>query len=134
MTNYQPMSLLTVFSKVFKKAMHSGLNQQLHTNIILVTGKYSFRKGISTADAACRLKDTVFKSINQKMHDGEIFCRLAEELNCMNHEILLAKLHLYGIRGVSEDWFRSYLNNRRQEVEVKSPNSMYMFHVSIYVN
>jgi hypothetical protein len=37
----------------------------------------------------------------------------------MNHEILLAKLHLYGIQGVSAGWFRSYLNNGRQKVEKK---------------
>jgi hypothetical protein len=40
----------------------------------------------------------------------------------VNHEILLDKLHLYGILGVSEDWFRLYLTNRRQKVAVKSPN------------
>jgi hypothetical protein len=68
------------------------------------------------------------------VHDGEIFCELTEASNCMNNKILLAKLHFYEIQGVSEDWFRSYLTNGRQEVEVKSPNSMYLFHVSIYVN
>jgi hypothetical protein len=57
------------------------------------------------------------------MHAGEIFCDLEKAFNCMIHEILLAKLHLYWIRGVSEDLFRSYLANRREEVEVKSPNS-----------
>jgi cell division protein YceG involved in septum cleavage len=77
--------------------MHNRLNQQLYTNIILVTGKYVFRKGISTEDAACRLTDSVFKSTNQKMHDGKIFCDLAEAFNCMNHEIFLAKIHFYGI-------------------------------------
>jgi len=41
----------------------------------------------------------------------------------MNHEILLAKLHFCGIEGVSDDWFRSYLTNGRQEVEVMSPYS-----------
>jgi len=35
---------------------------------------------------------------------------------------LLAKLHFYGIQGVFEDWFRAYLTNRKQKVEVKSPN------------
>jgi len=34
----------------------------------------------------------------------------------MNHKILLAKLHFYGIWGVHEDWFRSYLTNRRQKI------------------
>ena len=41
----------------------------------------------------------------------------------MNHRILLATLHFYGICGVTEDWFRSYSTKRRQEVEVKSPNT-----------
>ena len=61
------------------------------------------------------------------MHVAGIFCDLTEAFDCMNHEILLAKLHFYGIRGVYEDWFRSYLTNTRQKVEVKSPNSTQIF-------
>jgi hypothetical protein len=37
--------------------------------------------------------------------------------------ILLTKLHLYGIQGITIDWFRSCLTNRKQKVEIKSPNS-----------
>jgi hypothetical protein len=60
--------------------------------------------------------DSVYKSKNEKkMCVGGIFCA--------NHEILLAKLHFCGIRGVFEDWFRSYLTNRREDVEVTPPNS-----------
>jgi hypothetical protein len=53
------------------------------------------------------------------MHVGGIFCDLA----CVNHELLLAKLHFYSIRGVTADWFKSYLTNRRQKVEIKSRNA-----------
>jgi hypothetical protein len=35
----------------------------------------------------------------------------------MNDKILLAKLYFFGIQGVSEDWFRTYLTNRRQKDE-----------------
>jgi len=58
------------------------------------------------------------------MHVGGIFFDLAKGVN---HEILLPKLHFYGVLGVSEDWFKSYLTNRRQKVEVKSPNSTQNF-------
>ena len=94
------MCLLTIFSQVLKRAVHCILSQHLHINIVLVTEQYSFRKGISTEDAAFRLTDSVFKSINQKMHVGGIFCDLATAFDCMNHGTLFAKLHLYGIRGV----------------------------------
>jgi len=62
------------------------------------------------------------------MSVGGIFCDLAKVFDCMNHDILLAKLHFYGIQGVSQFWFRSYVNNRRQNVEVTSPNSTKIFY------
>ena len=32
----------------------------------------------------------------------------------MNHDILLKKLDCYGIRGITNSWFQSYLNDRMQ--------------------
>ena len=75
-----------------------------------------FRKGISTEGAAFRLTDMVFRSVFQKMHVGGIFCDMPKTFGCVNLEILLAKLHLYGIRGVYENWFRSYLVKRRPKI------------------
>ena len=84
-------------------------------------------KGYQQKTAAFRLTDSVFKSINQKMHAGEIFCDLAEVFNCMNHETFSAKLHLYGIQRIPDGWFRSYLTNRRQVVEGTLPNQLKIF-------
>jgi hypothetical protein len=111
MTNYRPISLLTVSSKVLEKAMHSRLSQHLHTNKTLVTEQYSFRKGISIEDVNCSPTDSVFKKKNQKTNVGGNFCDLAKAFDCINHAMLLAKLH---IPGIQEEWFRSYLNNSIQ--------------------
>jgi Notch-like protein len=93
MTNYRPMSLLTIFSKVLKSAMHCRLSQHLHINTVLVTEQYSFRKGIPMEDVAFRLTDSVIKSINQKMHVGGTFRALAKAFDHVNHGTLFAKLH-----------------------------------------
>ena len=55
-----------VFSKVLEKTVQCRLSQYLHTNNILVTEEYGFRKVISTEDAALRPTENVFKSIKQK--------------------------------------------------------------------
>ena len=41
---------------------------------------------------------------------------MQKAFDTVDHQILLAKLKHYGIRGVSNDWFKSYLSNRNQYV------------------
>jgi hypothetical protein len=55
MKNYRPVSLLIVFYKVFEKAMHSIFSRHPHTNYIVVTEQYGFRKGIATKNPAFKL-------------------------------------------------------------------------------
>jgi len=102
------------------KAMYSRLSQHLQTNNILAPEKYAFRKGMSTENAAFRLTDSVLKSLNQELYVGGVFCDLLKAFDCVNHKILSIKLHLYGIQGITIDWFRSYPTNRKQKVEIKS--------------
>ena len=41
----------------------------------------------------------------------------------LNHNILIEKLDYYGIRGVTKDWFISYLTNRYQYVSLGQTES-----------
>ena len=41
----------------------------------------------------------------------------------MNHSILINKLEYYGIRGIGNNWFKSYLSNRKQFVSTLGFNS-----------
>jgi hypothetical protein len=99
MTNYRPVSLLTVLSKLFEKA-----------NICMLKANWSQKsmvlgKGeLSTENAAFRLRDSIFKSINQKKHvRGFFFCDLAKVLYGGNYKMLLANLHCCGTQGIFEE-------------------------------
>ena len=48
---------------------------------------------------------------------------LKKAFNTVDHNILLEKLDYYGIRGVAKDWFRSYLDNRKQYITLNGSNS-----------
>jgi hypothetical protein len=64
------------------------------------------------------------------MHVPGILCDLAKAFDCTNHEILITKLNIYGTCGSAANSFRSYLINRRQSVEIKSPNNIQKFYSS----
>jgi hypothetical protein len=64
MTNYKPISLLTVFSKVLVKVRYSRLS--MHINSILIPEQCGFRQGSSIENAAFKLTESVLKFINKK--------------------------------------------------------------------
>ena len=45
---------------------------------------------------------------------------LKKAFDTVNHEISLAKLKNYGMKGVVNSWFRSCLSNRKQTTQVSN--------------
>ena len=47
-----------------------------------------------------------------------VYCDLSKAFDCAPHPRLLHKLWVLGIRGNVHDWFKSYLTNRKQYVDI----------------
>ena len=61
-SNYRPISLLPVFSKIFEKVMYD----HLHSNVILNEHQYGFRSEMSTENASYVLLNEMLTALNNK--------------------------------------------------------------------
>ena len=114
--NYRPISLLPVFSKILEKLVHKRLYSYLSKQNILYDGQYGFRKSMSTVDALTEFYGKVVETIDKGDNMLAVFLDLSKAFDTLPWDKLLFKLNHYGIRGVSQAWFHSYLSNRNMYV------------------
>ena len=76
--------------------------------------QFGFRQQYSRSHVLIKITENIRKALD----DGNIGCGVLVDLqkafDTVDHKILLVKLNHYVIRGVSNDWFKSYLSNRNQ--------------------
>ena len=119
-TNYRPISLLSSISKVFEKLVDCQLRNYLNFEYVLYSKQFGFR-GLRGCDQALLLFTDFSKTnlfINKKVLTA--FLDLKKAFDTVDHDILLEKLYMYGIKGSAHDWLRDYLKDRKQTVQIPS--------------
>ena len=112
--NYRPISLLSIFNKIFEILMNSRLKNFLKLRNFFSDSQYGFREQYSTQHALLDIINKIQSNMDNKLFSCGIFIDLKKAFDTVDHDILLCKLKYYGIRGVVNDWFSSYLKNRSQ--------------------
>ena len=121
--NYRPISLLSNISKIFERIMYNRLDNFLDMSDILYKFQFGFRKNYSTNHALLSIVEQITAALDKKMFTCGVFIDLEKAFDTVNHQIILSKLHHYGIRGVANKWFSSYLLNRYQKVSINGVSS-----------
>ena len=92
--------------------MYKRLDTFLNNSSIIYNLQCGFRQQYSTSQALANITENITKALE----DGNIGCGdfldLQKGFDTVDHQIRLTKLKHYGICGVSNDWFKSYLSNR----------------------
>ena len=120
---YRPVSVVNHTGKVFEKDMHYQISTFM--NGILSNKLCGYRKGYSTQHALISMTEQWRKSLDNKGFAGAVLMDLSKAFDCMNHELLLAKLHAYGFSKDALQLICSYLKNRWQRVKINTSFSQW---------
>ena len=116
--NYRPISVLPCFSKILERIMHGRLHAYLEENKILYSKQFGFQLGQSTDHAIVQLVDQIYDSFDANRYTIGVFVDLSKAFDTVDHNILIKKLQLYGIKGKTLEWLKSYLTNRKQYIQI----------------
>ena len=94
--------------------MYKRLSNFLDINNLIYSLQLGFRPKYSTTHALINLTESIRQSLDEDSFDCGIFLDLQKAFDIADHKILLHKLEYYGIRGVCNDWFKSYFSDRKQ--------------------
>lgn len=118
--NFRPISVLPLISKIIERAVHNQLYSYLTNTCILSDNQSGFRTNHSTTTTLLDVQDFILKNMDSGRATGAIFLDLKKAFDCVNHSLLIDKLYNYGVKGNCLEWFKSYLNNRAQAVNINS--------------
>ena len=122
-SNYRPVSLLPCLSKVFERIVFKILYQYCLINNLLTERNSGFKPLDSTVNQLIHITHHIYKALDKGHDVCMIFLDVSRAFDKVWYDGLLFKLQRLGIEGPLLDWFRSYLQNRKQRVVINGQNS-----------
>ena len=120
-TNYRPISLLSVVSKVLERCIYNQLI--VHVSSQLHHLQFGFLRGKSTTSQLLHVINEINKALENREQIDSIYLDFAKAFDKVDHILLLKKLRNFGITGKLLNWFNNYLSNRLQKVTVLGSTS-----------
>jgi hypothetical protein len=99
--------------------MQTRLLELLINKNILSMEQYGFRTKLTTENATYKLTNKVVNAMNNRLIVQKPF-------DCVNHDILLSKLEIYGITGKEKELYQSYLKGRYQRISIYNQTHHYL--------
>ena len=119
--NYRPISILPVVFKIFEKLMCKQLST--HFENIFSQFQCGFRKHFGTQHCLLLMIDKWKKAVDKNKVFGAILTDLSKAFDCICHDLLIAKLHAYGLLLPALKMIQDYLMNRKQRTKIGSSYS-----------
>ena len=116
--NYRPVSILPNLSKIFERFMYDQMYPYFES--ILSKFQCGFRKGFSSQHCFLVMIEKFKKARDEGGSYGALLTDLSKAVDCLVHDLLIAKLHAYGFDRKSLAYIYSYLAGRKQRTKINS--------------
>ena len=116
--NFRPISVLPIISKLLERHICTQLMLYLRSFKLIVSTQSGFRPHHSTESILIKMTDDWLEVMDQGLYTVAIFLDLRKAFDVVNHDLLITKLQIYGCSPSSLLWFKSYLTDRRQCVNL----------------
>ena len=123
-SNYRPISLLSLFSKIFEKPMQKRLTSFLQSKEFLHNHQFGFRSKHTTEQACTTLIGFLHTALDSGKIPATIFLDVWKAFDSLTYKIPLDKLSHIRIRGSALSCFHSYLHDRTISMDPDSLNSI----------
>ena len=125
-SDFRPISLLSVFSKICEKTCCYQINNYLSNNVLFDTLQSAYKQYHSTATALLNIVDDISKAMDRSLVTFLILLDYSKAFDCANHRLILAKLKALGFKDDALAWILSYLTNRIQKVKTSTSESRWV--------
>ena len=112
-SNYRPVSLTSVPSKVMEHIVVSQMMSYLEANSILKANQHGFRKKRSCETQLLEMTHNILTDLDQGIRTDMIILDFAKAFDKVNHSLLIHKLHHYGIKDDTNRWIKDFLKDRK---------------------
>uniref|UniRef100_A0A1X7T9M2 Reverse transcriptase domain-containing protein n=1 Tax=Amphimedon queenslandica TaxID=400682 RepID=A0A1X7T9M2_AMPQE len=117
-SNYRPISLLSLVSKLLEKHVHLILLDHLLSKGLISDSQFGFLPERSTTTALATVTQFILSSLDCSVPVCGLFLDVKKAFDSVNHQTLLNKLLALNLPYPLHSWFSSYLSNRQQSVRV----------------
>ena len=121
--NYRPISILPIISKVFEKLICRQLSNDFNNTFSKF--QCGFRKGFNAQHCLLLMIDKWKKAVDNSKAFGALLTDLSKVFDCICHDLLVAKLHAYGLSLPALKMNQDYLLNRKQRTKTRSSYSIW---------
>ena len=111
---------MSVIAKVLEKIAFDQLCKYFDDNNIISNEQSGFGKSYSTETSLLAVTNRWYCNMDKGLLNGFLFLDLKKAFECVDHQILLNKLAMYGVCDRTLNWFESYLSNRNQTCKLNN--------------